>query len=73
VCQTGTFIVNAIGTSMASPHVAGLAALLAADNNGRASGEIRSSIFNADDLGDPGNDPKYGNGRINVARALGLQ
>ena len=73
VCQTGTFIVNAIGTSMASPHVAGLAALLAAEQNGRASGAIRSSIFNADDLGDPGNDARYGNGRINVARALGLE
>jgi lantibiotic leader peptide-processing serine protease len=73
VCQTGIFILSAIGTSMAAPHVAGLAALLVAENHGRAWGEVRSSIFNADDLGDPGNDARYGNGRINVARALGLE
>jgi hypothetical protein len=27
----------------------------------------------ADDLGQPGTDPFYGKGRINVARALGVQ
>ncbi len=28
--------------------------------------------MSADDLGEPGTDPYYGKGRINVARALGV-
>ena len=71
VCQTGNFILGLGGTSMASPHVTGLAALLAAE--GKSSSQIRSAIQqSADDLGAPGTDPAYGKGRINVAKALGL-
>lgn len=73
VCRTGTFVVRISGTSMASSHTAGLAALLAAEYGGRATGHIRSTIEkSADDLGAPGEDAYYGRGRINVARALGL-
>lgn len=73
VCQTGTFVVGLTGTSMATPHVSGLAALILADRN-IGNGGVRSAIFNsADDLGAPGKDAFYGNGRINVKRALGLQ
>jgi lantibiotic leader peptide-processing serine protease len=73
VCTTGnTFISGAFGTSAASPHVAGLAALLVEDL-GRNPGQIRTTIQQtADDLGKPGVDPRYGKGRINVPRALGL-
>jgi lantibiotic leader peptide-processing serine protease len=72
VCRTGIFVLSASGTSMASPHVAGLAALLVEDY-GRNPGRIRAAIQNsADDVGDPGVDPYSGKGRINVARALGL-
>lgn len=73
VCRTGTFVVGLAGTSMAAPHVSGLAALLRANQNGTALGNIRSTIENtAVDLGAPGEDPYYGRGRIDVAAALGI-
>lgn len=72
VCQTGVFILGISGTSMASPHVAGLAALLVEDY-GASPGRIRARIqATADDLGQGGSDPFYGKGRINIPAALGL-
>lgn len=73
ICRTrNTFIVGLLGTSMASPHVSGLAALLVEDY-GRNPARIKTTIHQtADDLGATGTDPHYGKGRINVARALGL-
>lgn len=72
VCRTGVYVLGINGTSMASPHTAGLAALLV-EKYGRNPGAIRSAMArSSDDLGEPGNDPVYGQGRINVARALGL-
>jgi subtilisin family serine protease len=72
ICRTGTFVLGINGTSMASPHAAALAALMV-EEHGRNPGRIASAIGrSADDLGQPGNDPIYGKGRINVARALGL-
>ena len=75
VCRTGIFILGLNGTSMATPHVSGLAALIIAEKGGSAPpGLVRSTIEGtADDLGTPGEDAQYGRGRINVARALGLQ
>jgi lantibiotic leader peptide-processing serine protease len=65
-------IVGLSGTSMAAPHVSGLAALIAGEV-GRNPGLIGSRLQqSADDLGEPGTDPAYGKGRINVARAMGV-
>jgi subtilisin family serine protease len=70
-----TFTLGNLGTSMASPHVAGLAALLV-EQYGRNPGAITDAIqSSADDVlefGKPGMDDYYGHGRINIARALGL-
>lgn len=58
------------GTSMSTPHVAGLAGLLAAQ--GRSAPKIRSRIENTStDLGPNGKDKYYGHGLINARRAVG--
>jgi subtilisin family serine protease len=73
-CADGLTIVGAIGTSQATPHVSGLAALLVARYGKNNPGLIRLLIeASADDLGRRGKDPFYGRGRINVATALGLR
>ncbi len=61
------------GTSQASPHVCGVAALIVEKNGGdmnpaHIERELRLS---ADDLGKPGQDPYYGHGRVNAAQAVG--
>ncbi len=64
------------GTSQATPHVAGVAALLLAQDKTRKPDDIRTLIeTNAEDMvGDnedvPGWDKYYGYGRLNAYRAL---
>jgi len=59
------------GTSMAAPHVSGIAALLLAQDGSRTNAEVRQIIEqSADDLGPAGWDEEYGYGRVNAYRAV---
>ncbi len=66
------------GTSMASPHVAGVAALVVAagvldeNGNGRINDEVRGILTTtAIDLGSTGRDPHYGFGLVDAVGAVG--
>jgi serine protease len=63
----------ASGTSMASPHAAGVAALVLSKNPMLLPEQVRAILRNsADDLGAPGWDPVFGAGRVNALRAVQL-
>jgi subtilisin family serine protease len=71
ICGTGTFIVGLGGTSMAAPHVSGVAALLVEKLGRNRPSAIRAALAkSADDLGQPGTDAAYGKGRINAVTAM---
>jgi len=61
----------AAGTSMASPAVAGVAALIVGRFGHVGPAEVERRLRqSADDLGKPGNDDFYGRGRVNAVRAI---
>lgn len=65
------FIIGAQGTSMAAPHVTGTAALLVSIV-GRNPDQIKARLEeSADKIGGKRLSAFYGNGRLNVARAVG--
>ncbi|MEO8621657.1 MAG: S8 family serine peptidase [bacterium] len=61
----------AAGTSMSSPAVAGVAALIIGKYGALSPAEVEARLRqSADDLGKPGNDDFYGRGRANALRAV---
>jgi thermitase len=60
------------GTSMASPFVAGAAALVLSQNLGMSPEEVKTQLEGTVvDLGSPGFDSTFGYGRVNLAAAVG--
>jgi lantibiotic leader peptide-processing serine protease len=74
VCTGGSTLVwSSTGTSFGAGATSGLAALLVSTMGKARPNGIEAAIKeSADDLGEPGTDPYYGKGRINVARAMGV-
>jgi thermitase len=69
--QVGGGYITLSGTSMATPHVAGVAAIIAARNPSGGPDAWRARLDAAvDDLGPPGRDAQFGFGRVNLAKAV---
>lgn len=59
------------GTSMAAPHVTGVAALVWSANPSLTASEVRELLVSsAKDLGEKGKDPRYGYGLVQAKAAL---
>ncbi|MBN2465560.1 peptidase S8 [candidate division WOR-3 bacterium] len=68
----GVYVISQ-GTSMASPQIAGVAALLIASNWGLSATEVRAILDgSAIDMGVAGRDIRYGYGFVNSKRAVDL-
>lgn len=75
---TQTTLINVLGnlaifsgTSMASPHAVGVAALVLSKNRNLTPDQVRAVLrASGQDLGAPGWDPLFGYGRVNAKRAV---
>jgi thermitase len=69
---TGGIYMSLSGTSMATPHVAGVAAVIADLNPTANAATLRSKLDAAvDDIGAAGRDQNFGFGRVNLCKAAG--
>jgi thermitase len=69
---TGGLYMSLSGTSMATPHVAGVAAVIADLNPTANAATLRSKLDAAvDDIGPAGRDTSFGFGRVNLCKAAG--
>jgi thermitase len=70
--KSGGGYVTMSGTSMATPHAAGVAALIAGSSADLTPADVRAKLGEAvDDKGAAGRDPEFGFGRLNLAKAFG--
>jgi len=71
-CTSGRANIFMVGTSMAAAHVSGAAALVDSAAGGMLTPDQITQMLmqSADQFGQPGKDPWYGYGRINVYRAV---
>jgi subtilisin family serine protease len=75
---TTTTLINVIGnhallsgTSMAAPHVSGVAAVVLSKDPSLTPDQVRAILQqSADDKGSPNRDPVFGFGRVNARRAV---
>jgi thermitase len=69
---TGGLYMQLSGTSMATPHVAGVAGVIATLNPSANAATLRSKLDAAvDDIGGAGRDANFGFGRVNLCKAAG--
>jgi thermitase len=69
--KRGGGYVTMSGTSMATPHVAGVVALIRFHNPTWTAAQARTKLDSSvDDLGTPGRDNTFGFGRVNLAKAM---
>jgi subtilisin family serine protease len=71
-CKSRARYLYAIGTSQATPHVSGLAALLDSQYGGTANpAQLQERLQQcSDDIGKTGADPLFGQGRINALKTV---